>query len=224
MLRAFALALGQISDPPFGRLVLVGIGCSLLLLGGLATAISLLLAHVVPAGWEWAAVPAATFGGLAGLVLAWFLFPAASALAAGLLGDRLARAVERRHYRGAPEPRAASAAEGFGATLRLVLAGLLLNLLAIPVYLLVPGINLVLFLLLNGYLVSREYFESAASRRFTPEAARAIRRRLRLGLWAGGILLAGLMTIPGLNLFVPYIGFAAMVHLVERERIRQAAG
>ena len=224
MLSAFALALGQLSDPPFRRLLLVGIGCSLVLLAGLATAISLLLAYAVPAGWEWAALPAATFGGLAGLVLAWLLFPAASALAAGLLGDRLARAVERRHYPQAPEPRAVGAMEGFGATVRLVLAGLLLNLLAIPIYLFVPGINLVVFLLLNGYLISREYFESASARRFPPEISRQIRRRRRLGLWAAGSLLAGLLTVPGLNLFVPYLGFAAMVHLVERERIRQAAG
>ena len=217
MIRAFALALSQLSDPPFRRLVLVGIGCSLLLLAGLAVAISVLLAYAVPPGWEWASVPAATFGGLAGLVLAWLLFPASSALAAGLLGDRLARAVERRHYPGTPEPRATGAAEGLGATLRLVSAGLLLNLLAIPIY-------LVLFLLLNGYLISREYFESAAARRFPPGTARDVRRRRRFGLWAGGLLLAGAMMVPGLNLFVPYLGFAAMVHLVERERIRQGAG
>ncbi len=224
MLGAFALALGQLSDPSFRRLVLIGIGCSLLLLAGLAGAISFLLAYAVPPGWNWAAVPAATFGGLAGLVLAWFLFPAARALAAGLLGDRLARAVERRHYPGAAEPRDAGAVEGFGATVRLVLAGLALNLLALPIYLLVPGINLILFLLLNGYLIGREYFESAAARRFPPATARDIRRRRRLGLWAGGALMAGLLMIPGLNLFVPYLGLAAMIHMVERERIRQGAG
>lgn len=224
MLRAFALALGQLSDPPFRRLVLIGIVCSLLLLAGLAGAISFLLAYAVPPGWDWAQVPAATFGGLAGLVLAWFLFPAASALAAGLLGDRLARAVERRHYPGAPEPRGAGAVEGVGATIRLVLAGVALNLLAVPIYLLVPGVNLILFFLLNGYLIGREYFESAAARRFPPLLARDIRRRRRLGLWAGGALMAGLLTIPGLNLFVPYLGLAAMIHLVERERIRQGAG
>ena len=224
MLGALALAAGQLADPPFRRLVLLGIGASLVLLLGLAAGISFLLAYAVPAGWEWAAAPAATFGGLAGLILAWVLFPAVSALAAGLLGERLAQAVERRHYPSAPEPRSAGPAEALGLTLRLVLAGLLLNLLALPVYLLVPGGNLILFLLLNGHLIAREYFESAATRRFPSTVALEIRRRRRLGLWAGGILLAGLLALPGLNLFVPYLGFAAMVHAVERERIRQAAG
>lgn len=224
MLSALALAFGQLADPPFRRLVLLGIAVSLVFLIGLAVAISFLLAHAVPADWAWATAPAAAFGGLAGLILAWILFPALSAVAAGVLGDRLARAVERRHYPAAPDSRASGVAESVGVTLRLVFAGLALNLLAIPVYLLVPGVNLVLFLLLNGYLISREYFESAAVRRISAEAARTIRRRRRIGLWGIGILLAALLALPGLNLLVPYLGFAAMVHIVERERNRQAAG
>lgn len=224
MLSALALAFGQLSDPPFRRLVLIGVAVSLCLLLLLAGAVSLLLAYAVPADWHWVTAPAAAFGGLAGLILAWLLFPAVSAIAAGFLGDRLALAVERRHYPSAPDARAGGAVEQVGTSLRLVLAGLALNLIAIPVYLLVPGINLILFLALNGYLISREYFESAAIRRFSADTARSIRRRRRIGLWAGGIALAGLLAVPGLNLLVPYLGFAAMVHVIERERIRQARG
>lgn len=223
MLRAFALALGQLADLAFRRTVFYGIGLSALLLGGLAALMSFLLGHAVPPGWEWATAPAAALGGLAGLLLAWLLFPALSALAAGLLGDRIAAIVERRHYPSAPHPRDVGVPEGIVQTLRLVLFGLLLNLLALPVYLLVPGVNLVLFLILNGYLIGREYFESAAVRRFPTIEARRLRRALRLRLWGAGALLAGLMTVPGLNLLVPYLGYAAMVHLVERERIRQSA-
>ena len=215
MFRALALAVGQLADPPFRRLILIGIAASLLLLLGLAATISFLLAYAVPQSWEWAALPAALFGGLAGVILAWLLFPAVSAVAAGILAERLARAVERRHYPAAPEARAGGGGEAMAATLRLVFAGLLLNILAIPVYFLIPGVNLILFLVLNGYLVSREYFESAAMRRFAPEVVRALRRRRRFTLWSGGMLLAGLLTVPGLNLLVPYLGVAAMIHLVE---------
>lgn len=218
MISSFALAIGQLADPPFRRLVLLGIAVSLALLLGLAAVISFLLAYAVPADWHWATAPAAAFGGLAGLVLAWLLFPAVSAIAAGILGDRLARAVERQHYPSAPEARAGGVAESVGTSLRLVLAGIVLNLIAIPVYLLAPGINLMLFLALNGYLISREYFESAAIRRFSSDTARSVRHRRRIGLWAGGMALAALLAVPGLNLLVPYLGFAAMVHIVERER------
>jgi len=224
VLGALALAAAQLGDPPFRRLILIGIVASLLLLIGLAGAASFLLAYVVPASWEWATLPVALFGGLAGLILAWLMFPAVSALAAGILAERLARTVERRHYPAAPEARASGAVEAAATTLRLALAGLLLNALALPVYLLVPGVNLVLFLALNGYLVSREYFESAAARHFAPEVVGALRRQRRFALWLGGVLLAALLVLPGLNLFVPYLGLAAMVHLVEQERNRQAGG
>lgn len=222
MIAAFALALGQFSDPAFRRTVLLGLGLSALMLGALAALMSFLPAYAVPSGWEWTMAPAAALGGLAGLLLAWLLFPALSAVAAGLLGDRIALIVEHQHYPSAPGARSAGIFEGLFQTLRLVLAGLLLNLLALPVYLLIPGINLILFLALNGYLVGREYFESAAARRFSADEARRLRRSIRLRLWGGGALLAGLMTVPGLNLLAPYLGYAAMVHMVERERIRQS--
>jgi CysZ protein len=220
MLRAFSLAIGQLGEPRFLRLVLLGIGAALVLLLALAAAISWLLAYAIPPGWGWAQAPAAAFGGIAGLVIAWFLFPVASAMAAGALAAPLAAEVERRHYPTAPPPRDSGAIEGLGQTLRLVGLGLLLNLLALPVYLLVPGINLILFMALNGYLIGREYYETAALRRFAPEEARRLRRRGRVGLWIAGAGLALVMTIPGLNLLAPFVAVTAMVHLVERERSR----
>jgi CysZ protein len=221
MLRAFALALEQLSDPPFRRLILIGLCLSLLLLGALASAIGLVLAYAVPPDWGWVAY----LGGGAGLVLAWLLFPAVSALAAGLLAEPIARAVERRHYPLATPSRSAGLVEGFAQTIRLVLLGVLLNALALPFYvvgLFVFGISIVVFVALNGYLIGREYFETAAIRHFPAAEARLRRRRRRGELWLAGAGMAILLTIPLVNLLVPYIGLAAMIHLVERERNRQS--
>jgi uncharacterized protein involved in cysteine biosynthesis len=224
VLQTFTLALEQLSDPPFRRLVLIGLGLSLLLLGLLVAAIALLLAYGLPPDWAWAQAPAAVLGGGAGLVLAWFLFPAASAVAAGLLAEPIARAVEKRHYPASPPPRASGAIEALGQTIRLVLLGLLLNLLALPVYLFVPGVNIAVFVALNGYLIGREYFETAAIRHFPAVEVRSRRRLKRVRLWTAGAGMAILLMIPLVNLLVPYVGLAAMIHLVERERNRQSAG
>ena len=62
-------------------------------------------------------------------------------------------------------------------TLRLMGLTILLNLLALPVYLLAPGINVFVFLGLNGYLLGRAYFEVVALRRLDFKAARAVRQR-----------------------------------------------
>jgi hypothetical protein len=51
------------------------------------------------------------------------------------------------------------------------------NLLASPIYVLAPGINLFVFPGLNGYLFGREYFEVVALRRLDAETARALRHR-----------------------------------------------
>jgi CysZ protein len=222
VLRAFTLALAQLSDPAFRRLILIGLALSLLLLAGLATVIALLLAHAVPTDWGWAQAPVALLGGAASLVLAWILFPAISAVAAGLLAEPIARAVERRHYPTAPPSRSSGVLETVGQTIRLVLLGLLINTLALalvlPIYLFVPGVNLAVFVALNGYLIGREYFETAAIRHFPAAETRRRRRRNRAMLWLAGAGLAVLLTIPLVNLLVPYVGLAAMIHLVERER------
>jgi CysZ protein len=222
VLPAFTLALQQLSDPPFRRLILLGLALSLLLLAALAALIALILTYAVPPDWGWVAY----LGGAGALVLAWFLFPAVSALAAGLLAEPIARAVERRHY---PDvtPRSSGTLEGIGQTIRLVLLGVLLNALALPFYvigLFVFGISIAVFVALNGYLIGREYFETAAIRHFPAAEARRRRRRRRAELWLAGAGMAILLTIPLVNLLVPYIGLAAMIHLVERERNRQSVG
>ena len=95
-------------------------------------------------------------------------------------------------------------------TLRPMGLTILLNLLALPVYVLAPGINFFVFLSLNGYLFGREYFEVVALRRLDRTAARAARHR-----FAGRVFLGG-FAVPLVNhLVAPVIATAFMVHLFE---------
>jgi uncharacterized protein involved in cysteine biosynthesis len=73
--------------------------------------------------------------------------------------------------------------------LRLMLLSIALNLLALPIYALVPGINLFVFLGLNGYLFGREYFEVVALRRLDIDAARAMRHRYGGRVFLGGVVI-----------------------------------
>jgi uncharacterized protein involved in cysteine biosynthesis len=99
--------------------------------------------------------------------------------------------------------------------LRLTGLTLLLNLLALPVYLLAPGINLFLFLALNGYLLGRGYFEVVALRRLDAGEARAVRRRFAGRIFLGGVVIAGLFALPFVNLVAPVIATAFMLHIFE---------
>jgi uncharacterized protein involved in cysteine biosynthesis len=95
---------------------------------------------------------------------------------------------------------------------RFTLTAIGLNLLVLPLYL-VPGINLVLFYLLNGYLLGREFFVAMARRHMPINEAIQLRKDHSRIITLGGIGLAFLATIPLVNLFAPFWGVAMMTHL-----------
>ena len=162
-------------------------------------------------------------GGAAAIVVAvlvtWVLFPAVSTMFMGLFQDDIVVAVEARHYPEIAPGTEVSMLVVIGSTAKLLAVTVLLNLLALPLYLLLPGLNLAIFYALNGYLLGREYFEAVALRRFDQRAADRLRKRYQGRVWLTGAGIAFLFSIPILNLLAPLIGTAAMVHIFERTRL-----
>jgi uncharacterized protein involved in cysteine biosynthesis len=143
------------------------------------------------------------------------MFPALVTLIMGFFLDSVAAAVEALDYPGKAPARHQSWGEIVLVTLRLTATTIALNLLALPLYVLIPGINLVLFLALNGYLFGRGYFEVVALRRLDAAAAKRMRRRFAGHIFLGGIAIAGLFALPFVNLVAPVIATAFMVHVFE---------
>jgi CysZ protein len=154
-------------------------------------------------------------GGLAVLILSWLLFPAIVTLIMGFYLERVAAAVEALDYPGRGPPRYQPVGEVLAVMLRLTGLTIVLNLLALPMYLLIPGINLVLFFVLNGYLLGRGYFEVVALRRLDAGEARAMRKRFAGRIFSGGVVIAGLFALPLVNLVAPVIATAFMLHIFE---------
>jgi CysZ protein len=152
------------------------------------------------------------------LALSWLLFPAILTIVMGFFLDRVAAAVEALDYPGRGPARRDALLDMTLATLRLMALAVLLNLLALPVYLLMPGINFFVFLGLNGYLLGRAYFEVVALRRLDRAATRAVRHRFGGRVFLGGIVIAGLFALPLVDLVAPVIATAFMVHLFETLR------
>jgi len=103
---------------------------------------------------------------------------------------------------------------GIFSSLRFLVVVVALNLLVLPAYL-IPGVNLVIFYVLNGYLLSREYFELVALRRMTPQSARTVRKAHSAKLFGAGVIVAFFSTIPLVNLLVPVVATAFMVHIFQ---------
>jgi CysZ protein len=215
MLTALCRALYALSTPPMRRVVALSLGLAVLTFALLWLAVAGVLYN--SAFFEWRPLNwlVDLMGGLAVLTLSWLFFPAVVTLIMSLFLERIAAAVEALDYPGRRPPRRQAIGETVGAMLRLTALTLLLNLLALPVYLLIPGINLFLFLALNGYLLGREYFEVVALRRLDAAATRAARNRFGLRVFLGGVVIAALFAVPVVNLVAPVFATALMVHVFE---------
>ena len=214
LLRAFA----DLRAPALRRVVVLALVIAVASFTVLWTAVAVALGQSTLFDWRPLNWLADLLGALAVLGLSWLLFPAVVTLVMGFFLDRVAGAVEARNYPGRAAARRASLAETTVTTLRLMALAILLNLLALPVYVLVPGINFFVFVGLNGYLFGREYFEVVALRRLDPVTARAVRRRFAGRVFLGGVAIAGLFAVPVVNLVAPVVATALMVHLFEELR------
>lgn len=218
MLRAFALALGQMADPRVVRVLLKSLAVTLALfavMGGAGWyALAALIDHT-PALREYSGLAAA----LIVLIAGWLLWRIIALLVLQLFADEVVAAVEARHY-----PAAAASArqlglrEELGNGLRGAGRALLFNLLALPValVLLVTGVGAPLvFWLVNAVLLGRELQDMVWLRhRADLAAAPPLRGWERIAL--GGAVTA-LLTVPFINLLAPLLGAAAATHLIHRK-------
>ncbi|MDI6025744.1 sulfate transporter family protein [Corticibacterium sp. UT-5YL-CI-8] len=223
ILEAARLAASQLFSPGFRAVFLKSIGLTLLVLVALWFALrQLFLALALPwidalmpgvpewAGWLTLLAAVVTGIGLA-LALALLIAPA-TAIVAGLFLDDIAEEVERSSYPREPVGHAMPAMRSLILSLKFFGIVILGNMLAL-LLLLVPGVNLIAFFVVNGYLLGREFFEFAAMR-FRPEdEAKAFRQKHAVTVFFAGLVIACFLAVPLLNLLTPLFAAAMMVHL-----------
>lgn len=158
---------------------------------------------------SWAAVGAM-------LVLSVVLMVPATAAAAGFFLDDVADAVEARNYPGLPPATPPGLARQAWDSARFFGLIVVANAAALVVYFAIPPLAPVVFWLVNGYLLGREYFQLVAVRRMSPEAAAGLRRRNAGRIWLAGVAMAAPLSLPVVNLFVPILGVAVFTHQFHR--------
>jgi uncharacterized protein involved in cysteine biosynthesis len=161
--------------------------------------------------------------GLALLMLLTSVFlmvPIASAFSSLFL-EQVAEAVEDVHYPG-PPGRTLSLWEGITEGAGLLILMILLNLVALALSLVVGPLAPLLFMVVNGWLLGREYFLLAALRHMEREEARALMARNIGQVWLAGTLMAAPLSLPLINLFVPVMGAATFTHLFLRLNVPKA--
>jgi CysZ protein len=171
--------------------------------------------HQALAGQGWLALGAEILGGIGASLLALWLFLPLAALIAALFIDRVARAVERRHYPDMPPAPGASFRAELADGLLLAWRILLLNLVALVLALLIPGIGLLLAWAVGAYAIGRGLFMAVALRRHDRRTAEALYAAHRPVILTQGAVLALAGYVPLLNLLIPVLGTAAMVHVLD---------
>ncbi|HWT60745.1 MAG TPA: sulfate transporter family protein [Rhizobium sp.] len=171
------------------------------------------------AGWIGLVLAILAGVGLA-LMLALLLSPV-TALIAGLFLDDVADVIEKRDY---PKDAAGTAmplGPAMASSIKFLGVVILGNIVAL-LLLFIPGVNLVAFFLVNGYLLGREFFEFAAMRFRSPEEARLFRAKHASSVFLGGLVIALFLAIPFVNLLTPLFAAGMMVHLHKMVSARDA--
>lgn len=220
------LSVQQLSDPAFRRVLVRGLLVTLAFFVALALLTYYGITVIPSSGEGWIDSVIGVVTGVGVFLLKVLLFPLVLTAAIGLFLDDVAEAVELRHYPADPPGRPLDLWPSLLLSLRFLIVLLFINLLLVPVYVLLlffPPLKLAAFFLVNGYLVSREYFEQVAVRYLGRAEVDLLRRRHRGDIWLAGIVIVLLLTIPLVNLVVPMVATAFMVHLFKRLQGRASA-
>jgi CysZ protein len=215
MLTALIRAFGQLGDAPLQRTLWGSVGLTLALLAAVAIAVGYGLDRIDLTTVPLLETVIAVLGGLGVVAVALLFFPALVGIVTSFFLESVADAVESRHYPGLPPARNAGLVESVTTALRFFVVLVAVNLLALVLVYFIPVLNLIVFYLVNGYFLGREYFELVAARRLPADAVVRLRRRHGLRLFLAGGIVSVLLTIPVVNLAVPVVATAFMVHVFQ---------
>lgn len=219
MLSPLSRAVAQLQEPVFLGVVLRSLALSavvfLSLLAGSVWAVGQVVHQPGWLGWL-----AGLAGGIGAALLALWLFVPVALLIATLYIDRVAAAVDRRFYPELPVPVGAPLAVQAWDGVVLGAQVLVLQLVAVMLAIMLPGVGIVLGWLVTGWAIGRGLFVAVAMRRMGRAEARMLYATRRLSVLAPGLALAVAGSVPGLNLLVPVLGTAAMVHVLNQGSTR----
>jgi uncharacterized protein involved in cysteine biosynthesis len=224
ILHDFLRALRQLPDRGFRRVLLLGLALTLALLVAIYALFLIAIQMLTP---ETVDIPlVGPVGGLDTL-LSWgsllfmiglsiFLMVPVAAMFTGLFLEDIAAAVETRHYPHLPPVPRISLYESAKDAVNFFAVLVAVNAVAIVLAVFAGPFVPVVFWVVNGFLLGREYFTLAAMRRLGREGATTLRARHPVQIWVAGILMAVPLSVPLVNLFIPLLGAATFTHLFHR--------
>ena len=158
------------------------------------------------------------------IFLIFLFFAPISTIFIAIFLDDIIDCVEEKYY---PENKAGKrlgVAHLAFLALRIMFFIIVLNILMLPLYVLlfwIPFVPLVLFYILNGYLLGWGYYEMVAVRHLGIKQAGVHRKSIRGVILTAGLIMTFLFMIPIVQFTIPILGAALICHLFHIGRVEQ---
>lgn len=207
-------ALAQLTDPALFGVVWRSLLFAALLFAAILTG-TITAVHQLSGAHGLLAWALDALGSIAASLLAMWLFVPAAATIGTLYFERIARAVEARYYPGLAPAAPAPLIDQLWVSLAVGFRVFALNILALLLTLVLPGIGLPLGWAIAGWALGRGLFMAVAMRRLDRRDAEALYQATRPVVLAQGGMMAAAAYFPLANLLIPVAGTAAMVHVLD---------
>ena len=184
---------------------------AVLVVVSMAIGITWLTANMVSLEQGWLDILLSWFAGIVSGIGGWFMFPALVVLVSGAFLEVTIHRVELVDYPDEIRQTEPHFWPDIVHDIQFTLKAILLNLLIVPFYFI--GIGFFLTVLINSYLLGREFFESAAGYHLGKAKARELGRQNRKLVYGSGLVITLLSLVPVINLFAPIVAIVWMVHL-----------
>lgn len=205
----------QVFSPPFRRVMWksLGLAAAVLVLAGIG--LDRLALSFVHAGSAWLSAVLSLVAALGVVVGMIFLAPPTASLVASFFLDEIAAIVERAIDPAGPPGRPLPIAPSIAMGLRFAVLSVLANVVVLLASIF-TGVGVASFLVLNGYLLGRQYFELAAMRHGPAVQARRLFHQHWGQVWLAGAIVSAAVAVPVLNLLTPLFATALMTRVYKR--------
>ena len=224
VLQDFKLALTQLTDRKFQSVFWRSIALTLAFLAATFYGFTILIGWAIPDAislpfiGEASNLSSIISGGAIIAMLAvsaLLMFPVAS-LVIGFFVEEIADAVEAKHYPHLPPVNKLSWGEIIWDATKFMGVLIIANLFALIIYFASTLFAPIIFWIVNGFLLGREYFQLVAARRLGMAEATKLRKKHFMEIWLAGVLIAIPLSIPVINIVVPILGIAVFTHQFHR--------
>lgn len=206
------------------RLTGIMFACALLAVVAMIILIILIIcgaSHALNFEKSWLNTITTSLVGIISVIGGWFMLPALTILIGGMFQETVISRVERIYYPDAVRKETPKFWPDFFHDVRFTVKSIFLNILIFPAYFF--AIGFIISILLNSYLLGREFFETAAGHHLGKAKANTLLKQNKITVYGGGLIITLMDLAPILNVFVPVIGMVWMVHVYHDLRLKEKA-